>query len=58
MDQATFLSIGSLDRNDVRLLGPSFEQTWPVDKTPCFEGLLRAIDRADWQSRNPPPALH
>ena len=56
MDQAEFLSIGMANRNDARLLNPSFERTWPVEKTPCFDGLLRMIDQADRQSNYRPHA--
>lgn len=41
------VAIGLLTKNDVRLLGPSFDRLWPVDEAPCFSGLLRAIDEAD-----------
>jgi len=58
MDQAILVSIGLLDRNDARLLNPSFEQIWPLEETPCFDGLLRMIDQADRQSNEQPRALH
>jgi hypothetical protein len=49
MDYAEFVAIGLRDRNDVRLMTPSFERLWPVDPAPCFDALLRAIDKADWR---------
>lgn len=41
------VAVGLLTQNDVRLLGPSFDRLWPVEETPCFSGLLQAIDEAD-----------
>jgi hypothetical protein len=29
------------------LLGPTFDRVWPVEETPSFSELLRAIDEAD-----------
>lgn len=40
---------------DVERLGENFNRLWPVDETPCFSDLLRAIDEADrelWRSRD------
>lgn len=45
------VAVGLLTRNDVRLLGPSFDRLWPVEDAPCFSGLLQAIDKADRQIR-------
>lgn len=47
MDYEQIVAVGLLTRNDVRLLGPSFERLWPVEEAPHFNGLLRAIDEAD-----------
>lgn len=47
MDYDRVVAIGLLTKNDVRLLGPTFDRLWPVDETPCFSGLLEAIDDAD-----------
>ena len=47
MDYDRIVAVGLLTRNDVRLLGPSFERLWPVEEAPHFHGLLRAIDEAD-----------
>lgn len=41
------IAVGLLTQRDIGLLGPSFERLWPVDETPCFGGLIRAIDEAD-----------
>lgn len=51
MDYEHIVAVGLLTQNDVRLLGPSFNRLWPVDETPCFSGLLHAIDEADRQLR-------
>lgn len=52
MDYEQIVAVGLLSKNDVALLGPSFEQLWPVDDAPCFGDLLRAIDKADRQFRD------
>lgn len=41
------VAVGLLTKNDVRLLGPTFDRLWPVEEAPDFSGLLRAIDEAD-----------
>ena len=41
------VAVGLLTRKDVDVLGPSFTRLWPVDQTPVFDGLLRAIDNAE-----------
>ena len=53
MDYDKFVAVGLLDRNDARLLSPSFEHLWPVDKSPAFGGLLAEIDEADRRPREP-----
>jgi hypothetical protein len=30
-------------------LGHGFSRLWPVDETPCFSELIKAIDEADEQ---------
>ena len=45
------VAVGLLTRNDLDVLGPSFTRLWPVEETPCFDGLLRAIDDADREVR-------
>ena len=52
MDYDQIVAVGLLTRNDVRLLGPSFERLWPVEEAPHFGGLLRAIDEADRRLRH------
>jgi hypothetical protein len=49
------VAIGLLTQRDVEALGHSFTRLWPVEDTPCFDGLLRAIDEADrahWRARD------
>jgi hypothetical protein len=48
------VAVGLLTRNDLDVLGPNFTRVWPVDQTPCFEGLLQAIDYADRDLRRNP----
>jgi len=45
------VAVGLLTKNDVDVLGPSFTRLWPVDETPTFSGLLRAIDEAEHELR-------
>jgi hypothetical protein len=52
MDYEQIVAVGLLTRNDVRLLGPSFERLWPVEEAPHFGDLLRAIDEADRRLRH------
>jgi hypothetical protein len=47
MDYDRIVAVGLLTRNDVSLLGPSFDRLWPVEDAPQFSGLLAAIDEAD-----------
>ena len=41
------IAIGLLTAHDVSRLGPGFKRLYPIDETPCFNELLRAIDEAD-----------
>ena len=45
------VAVALLTSRDIELLGDSFDRLWPVDETPCFTGLLQAIDEADRQLR-------
>jgi hypothetical protein len=49
MDQVAdrIVAVGLLTRRDLDLLGPTFDRLWPVEETPEFSELLRAIDDAD-----------
>jgi hypothetical protein len=53
MDYEAFVAVGSLEKMDARLLTPSFENLWPLDKTPRFGSLLQAIDEADRRLKKP-----
>ena len=49
------VAVGLLTQDDLDVLGPSFKRFWAVDETPCFAGLLEAIDDADreiWRARD------
>jgi hypothetical protein len=53
------VAIGLLTRQDLSLLGPTFDRAWPVEDAPHFDDLLRAVDEADrrlkeWQRRLQP----
>jgi hypothetical protein len=41
------VAIGLLTEHDLALLGEGFSRAWPIDETPCFEDLIKAIDEAD-----------
>lgn len=45
------VAVGLLTEYELKLLGEGFSRVWPVDETPCFEGLLQAIDEADRELR-------
>ena len=47
LPQDRIVAIGLLTRQDLTLLGPSFDRVWPVEEAPIFSELLRAIDDAD-----------
>jgi hypothetical protein len=44
---AKIVPIGLLAQRDLDTLGAGFHLMWPVDQSPCFSGLLEAIDEAD-----------
>ena len=40
---------------ELQLLGQGFSRAWPIDESPCFKGLLQAIDDAErdlWRDRD------
>ena len=47
LPQDRIVAIGLLTRQDLTLLGPTFDRVWPVEQAPAFNELLRAIDDAD-----------
>lgn len=55
MERRRIIAVGLLTQQDLELLGPTFGRAFPVDDTPCFTNLLRAIDEADrelWRERD------
>ena len=47
MAKERIVAVGLLTERDLTLLGHSFTRLWPVDETPCFKGLVQAIDEAE-----------
>ena len=47
--QERIVAVGLLTQREVELLGQGFSRLWPVDETPCFTELIKAIDDADEQ---------
>ena len=45
------VAVGLLTERDLSLLGPTFDRVWPVEESPFFHELLRAIDEADRKLR-------
>ena len=45
--QERIVAVGLLTKQDLSLLGPTFDRAWPVEEAPSFNELLRAIDDAD-----------
>lgn len=48
---ARIVAVGLLTERDLEILGKGFDRLWLVDETPCFTGLLQAIDEADRKLR-------
>jgi hypothetical protein len=49
------IAVGLLTQRDIDALGKEFDRLWPIDETPCFNGLLERIDEADreiWRRRD------
>jgi hypothetical protein len=47
LSKERIVAVGLLTQREVELLGHGFSRLWPVDDTPCFQDLLRAIDDSD-----------
>ncbi len=47
LPQDRIVAVGLLTRQDLSVLGPTFDRAWPVEEAPSFSELLRAIDDAD-----------
>ena len=45
------VAVGLLTEDNLSCLGKSLKRAWKVDETPCFGGLLSAIDEADRELR-------
>lgn len=41
------VAVALVTEAELQLLGEGFKRVFPVDETPCFGGLLQAIDEAD-----------
>lgn len=55
MRSERIVAVGLLTQGDLDLLGPAFRRCFPVDESPYFGELLRAIDEADrevWRERD------
>ena len=55
MSDRQIVAVGLLTAHELQLLGVGFSRAWPIDHTPCFEGLLEAIDEAEremWRVRD------
>ena len=55
MSERQIVAVGLLTQHELETLGEGFNRAWPVDQTPCFGGLLAAIDEADrelWRTRD------
>ena len=51
MTRERIVAVGLLTQAHLDRLGPAFTHAWPVEDTPCFSELLRAIDEADREIR-------
>jgi hypothetical protein len=51
MADKQIVAVGLLTQRDLDILGPAFTRLWPVEETPCFSELIRAIDEADREIR-------
>ena len=49
MARKRIVAVGLLTQREVEMLGHGFSRLWPVDETPCFTDLIKAIDEADEQ---------
>lgn len=51
-DAQRIIALGLLTARDLEILGSNFKRAYPIEETPCFGELLRAIDEADRLIRN------
>ena len=47
MEDEPIVGVGLLTRTNIKKLGSDLKKVFPIDETPCFQELLRAIDEAD-----------
>lgn len=48
-------AVALLTKSELTSLGPAFARAWPVERAPCFEELIAAIDDAErnqWRRRD------
>lgn len=50
-DRFRIAAVALLTEAELRMLGQGFDRFYPIDETPQFEDLLRAIDEADVKLR-------
>ena len=51
MAKRQIVAIGLLTEHELQLLGAGFSRAWPLNESPCFDGLLQAIDDAEREMR-------
>lgn len=44
------IAVGLLTQRDLDALGAGFTRAFPLDRRPCFDDLLQAIDEAERSS--------
>jgi hypothetical protein len=47
-----FVAVGLLTETNIRMLGPSLRQVFPIPRDNKFDDLLRALDQARGASRS------
>jgi hypothetical protein len=55
MNDRRIVAVCLVTNEELGRLGASFDRAWPIDETPCFSGLLEAIDQAErelWRERD------
>ena len=55
MSDRLIVAVGLLTEPELQRLGAGFSRIWPIDGTPCFQGLVQAIDDAErelWRDRD------
>lgn len=55
MERDPIVAVGLLTQTNLTALGSTLKRVFPINETPCFTELLRAIDEADrewWRDRD------